>query len=594
MNDPVSARLLSPILIGVAGHTRLRAEDVSLLSASVRKILEGLKEKYTETPLVLVSSLAEGADQICAEVAIDLGMEIIAPLPFPVKLYETRFKDEAAKKKLRELTRPQNSRVRSFLPAGLNGAKDDFEQVIANDEQRAQRYKDVALFVARHSHAMLVLWDGDRDEKSSITTQIVDYKTLGRLPHNVHPVTGASELGIVFHIFTPRPGWTPTQGTSPGERKILPETPIGVAAADKSDAAELDGKRLFSPIALFERTCALTNSLNKLLSTEVASGKSLPANTLLRDTSTCSKVLNELAIFRKLVSNLSGDFKSRVIFAYGLVFFLVFLGAALLHAYGHIFDERATGLRFHPTLLFASLASFLAAALYPRLCHTRRSENRSLDYRALAEALRVQFHWNYAGLSAWAPDHYLQRQRSELDWIRQATRAWALRLQVEDSQLPFNRARLKQVVSDWFDEQVAFYDKNHIENEEAHSLWRKVSRCCAFAGFGLAALLPCLFSATEPPHHPFPYLLVVGGALLASAMSLAYGEKRLFAEHARHFGAMRDVFQGAKIQSGHLLAAARDADVSEVLLQMGKEALDENTDWLILHRVRHFEVPPAG
>ncbi len=586
MNEHERNRLLSPILIGVAGHTRIRSDYVPVLSARIQEILEDFQKKYQHTPLILVSSLAEGADQICADVAIKLGMEVIAPLPFPVDLYEKRFKDDGAKNKLREFT--QNLNVRSFCPIGPDGAAIDFGQIIVNDKYRAQRYADVAAFIARHSHAMLILWDQGRAEKSSITTQIVDYKTLGRLPPNIHPVTGASELGIVYHIFTPRPEWTSAQDGTPGEVKMLPESPI------VTESAKTDWKEPFRPIALFERTCALTNSLNQLLNRELASSKPLPVNKLLKDTSTCSKAQNDLAVFRKLVSNLSGDFKSRVVLDYGVVFFLVFLGAALLHAYGHIFDEGASGLQFHPSLLIASLACFLAAALYPRLRNTRRSENRSLDYRALAEALRVQFHWHYAGLCAWAPDHYLQRQRSELDWIRQATRAWALRLQVEDSLSSSNRSRLEQVVNDWFDEQVDFYKKNHSENKKSLDLWRGISRLCAIFGFTLAALLPCLFLAAQPPHHPFPYLLVVGIALLASAMTLAYAEKRLFVEHARHFGAMRDVFHGAKIQSRYLLDAMRDADVSDVLIQMGKEALDENTDWLILHRVRHFEVPPAG
>ena len=59
----------------------------------------------------------------------------------------------------------------------------------------------------------------------------------------------------------------------------------------------------------------------------------------------------------------------------------------------------------------------------------RRYEHRFHDYRALAEGLRVQMYWNAAGITACAADHYLRRQRSEFEWIRQALRAWTLPLQ---------------------------------------------------------------------------------------------------------------------------------------------------------------------
>ena len=42
---------------------------------------------------------------------------------------------------------------------------------------------------------------------------------------------------------------------------------------------------------------------------------------------------------------------------------------------------------------------------------------------ALAEGLRIQIFWRLAGISDAAADHYLRKQRSELDWIRRAMRA---------------------------------------------------------------------------------------------------------------------------------------------------------------------------
>ena len=46
------------------------------------------------------------------------------------------------------------------------------------------------------------------------------------------------------------------------------------------------------------------------------------------------------------------------------------------------------------------------------------AQGRYLDYRALAEALRVQFYWRLAGLNDSAAASYLRKQLDELRWIR--------------------------------------------------------------------------------------------------------------------------------------------------------------------------------
>ena len=50
------------------------------------------------------------------------------------------------------------------------------------------------------------------------------------------------------------------------------------------------------------------------------------------------------------------------------------------------------------------------------------AQGRYLDYRALAEALRVQFYWRLAGLNDSAAASYLRKQLDELRWIRDALR----------------------------------------------------------------------------------------------------------------------------------------------------------------------------
>ncbi len=84
-----------PLVIGVTGHRDLRDQDVARLELEVAAILARLRRDYlgqgTETPLVVVSALAEGADRLVARVALKAGARLIAPMPLPVDEYRRDF-----------------------------------------------------------------------------------------------------------------------------------------------------------------------------------------------------------------------------------------------------------------------------------------------------------------------------------------------------------------------------------------------------------------------------------------------------------------------------------------------------------------------
>ena len=58
-----------PLTVGVTGHRAIRPEDEPALAAGVKRELSELKRKYPHSPLVMLNSLAEGADQLCAQAA---------------------------------------------------------------------------------------------------------------------------------------------------------------------------------------------------------------------------------------------------------------------------------------------------------------------------------------------------------------------------------------------------------------------------------------------------------------------------------------------------------------------------------------------
>jgi hypothetical protein len=122
----------------------------------------------------------------------------------------------------------------------------------------------------------------------------------------------------------------------------------------------------------------------------------------------------------------------------------------------------------------------------------------------------------------------------------------------------------------------------------------------AYANRGVGGLLNA--------HLPDAHVLVLissGIFLLAGALLVAWTEKTLLSEQAYQFNVMASLFKAAWVRLDDCLRAAeeapdpdtRDARIKQaqyILYDLGTEALDENAEWLILHRARPLEPMMAG
>ena len=80
-----------PLIVAVTGHRDLVPSEVPEIRAQVRDFLNRLLSHYPERGVTVMSSLAEGADQLVAEEALQLGIPVIAPLPMPREIYVSDF-----------------------------------------------------------------------------------------------------------------------------------------------------------------------------------------------------------------------------------------------------------------------------------------------------------------------------------------------------------------------------------------------------------------------------------------------------------------------------------------------------------------------
>ena len=181
-----------PIVVGVTGHRDLREQDIPTLRVFVRAELQKLKDANQHSHLIMLNALAAGADLLCAEVALEAGIALIAPLPMPVEEYRQDFMDA-------DLIR---------LDAALNKAKEVFIvpaiEPCPEPVSREFLYRQAGKYIALNSHVLLALWDGSPAKPDGCGTAEAVGFMLGRSLELGFRCFQTKNDGAVIHILTPR------------------------------------------------------------------------------------------------------------------------------------------------------------------------------------------------------------------------------------------------------------------------------------------------------------------------------------------------------------------------------------------------------
>ncbi len=200
----------APFVIGVTGHHDLRAEDAQALRALVGEALKAIRLQCAPRPLLMLSSLCEGGDQLCAGVGLALGVAQHAALPMPLPQYAADFKGTAreALYALIEQCETAFTVPRTELP--LPGAP-------TREALQSDAYRQASLYVAAHCDVLLALWDGAAHTPNGCGTAETVAAARGSLA--VRTADGDATVlhkpRAVVHILTPR-RTRPRQTVTPG------------------------------------------------------------------------------------------------------------------------------------------------------------------------------------------------------------------------------------------------------------------------------------------------------------------------------------------------------------------------------------------
>lgn len=527
------------LVVGVTGHRDIAADDEAPLRAAFGRVLEGLAATCPHAPLLVLSGLAAGADALAAEEALARNIPVIACLPMPVAEYENDFSPV------------ELARFRRLL--------DSVSRVVITSRTRKNGYVATGRFIAQYSHLLVAFWDGSSSRGAGGTADVIDMRLTGRAQDlDVESIPYLPDLGPVEIITTPRTSAAPP--TNPyTTKRLYPKHFTGEESVEQSFRAMLVRMDSYNVDLAETPAPAPEPGLQALMDRTDAT-----ANRLQRQTNR---------------------------FQLALLFF-AFLAAAV-QIIGHI-----------PSL--AKVVGLAAAFVAYRVARKHDYENRYQDYRAIAEGLRVQSAWYCAGLRHKLVDNaYLRMQEGELQWIRMALRFFYL-LFCED-RAHDHASHDHPVCRDWVRSQWRYYYRARRRLERAQRSLDTITVVCIGVGvaclvgsaIALGALFPCaLFDPFCPrgfaPHGTFLTLQELLTVPLAMAAMLGavfehHAEKQNLTGNAKRYERMFRVFDRARRE---LNAIARGApgNPQEIIYELGRAALVEHADWLIMRRDRPMKV----
>ena len=188
--------------VGVTGHRKeaLPAEACVSLEQRVRSALSLLVEGaaavraqeaafYADTPpeLLFISPLADGADQIAARVAVDLGFKLHVVLPFPAVSYRRELADDESRKMFDELL------AKASCVLELPG----------EHEQPIDAYVMTGRSTIAHCDLLLAIWDGLPPRGRGGTGEVVELAVVNGTPVVHVPTDGGEPSRLLWSAFDP-------------------------------------------------------------------------------------------------------------------------------------------------------------------------------------------------------------------------------------------------------------------------------------------------------------------------------------------------------------------------------------------------------
>jgi len=560
----------TPLVIGVTSHRDLVATEIEAIRQRVRALFAELRSRFPDMPLVVLSPLAEGGDQLVAEEAIAAGVRLIAALPLTRREYARDFPNAESLARFEALCDAAEIIEVPRLPRLQSDASDASPEGHARDSH----YAETGVYVSDHCHLLLALWDGKPSLSLGGTAQIVRYHLAGIRPAPVERrrsdrrnALGYGGERLAYHIVCSRERaegaplatlhaldtwWRTGETMSPGAEPMPDAFHAMFAHADAFNldyakyATRIDAHRGLAPDA------AKSNAIDRLF-----------------------RAADWLAI----------HFQRRVVLAMRVLYTLAALMAIAFAVYDNLPSQD--------DMLYVFLLLFALGGIIVALANRRSWHRKYLDYRALAEGLRVQTYWRRAGIpltddAEFARDNFLQKQDVELGWVRNVMRS--AELEAGGPSRTNDPAAVALVIAEWIGDgrragQLEYYSRKAALRTRTHRLTEAIGLASLCVGIGISIVL-AIFASKLSPDLKNELVMTMAVFSIVAGVRAAYAYKKADKELIKQYRYMQHIFDQARVA----LRNTSDArEQREILRLLGEAALAEQVEWALMHRQRPLE-----
>lgn len=550
-----------PLVIAVTGHRDLVAEECDQIRERIRSLFDTLRSRYPHLKLQLMSPMAEGADQLAAEVALESSVDLLVALPMPVPEYVADFSDSKA--------------VENF-----HALCDQADEFFVLTEEYAgmsneERYAQLGIFQADHCHILLAIWDGKDSDLLGGTSQVVRYHHDDYMPH-FERKSGVSqqmllddESDLVFHVVCSRDrdNGAPAEGLSPLDWHWFTKDETQPRSHQLPDDHHIVFRRADEFARDAERHAAKIEAESFSLLTDESTELDLPGLRRIND------------VFR-IADCLAIHFQRKALRTLRVTHVLAFVMGTLFVLYSDLMTWQL--------LLYVFLICFVTAAVVQLVAGKRKWYRKYLDYRTLAEGLRVQFYWAMAGitqenLDRHSHNNFLQLQDAEVGWIRNTMRIAGT---LSDAMPHRQTDAVDIVINEWVGNegggQLGYYRTKADERLTKNKLTAALGKLSLATS---AAVVVLFLVAGESLPEPYvdPLMVLMGVTLLLFGVRHAYAYAIAEQELIKQYEFMLRIFAYAAKRLG---LTGDDRRRRQILMALGSSALDEHAQWILMHRER--------
>lgn len=173
--------------VGITGHRADRITDKPAVRARLDEVLRSIQGAMDQIvsshlfqagkhPLRMVSALAEGADRMAAEAALDLGEVLEVVLPFPIPEYEKDFESQESRAEFHALLNRASALI-----------------VLDGDEHdRPRSYEAAGMTLLDNCDLLIAIWDGGAGRGRGGTREVIGQAARRAIPVVVIPPDGSS------------------------------------------------------------------------------------------------------------------------------------------------------------------------------------------------------------------------------------------------------------------------------------------------------------------------------------------------------------------------------------------------------------------